>query len=89
MLLLTLAFYDSTTTAIASHRVALALYIHPTYVHVPAVVAVGSVTPAGAKAASHVNVLDVPLSFIANSSLLPTTGVPVGALIVRLAARAV
>ena len=65
------------------------MYTAPTYVVLLAVVAVGSVTPIAVYVAFQDNVCDVPLSKSLNSSLSPTTGVPVGALIVSAAASAV
>ena len=72
-----------------SQRVLAALYIHPTYTVLFAVVVVGKTTPMGVNVAFQVSVRKVPLSKIRNINLLPFTGVPVGALIVRFAASAV
>ena len=53
------------------------------------VVAVGKVTPITVYVPSQVNALLVPLSSNLNINLSPSTGVPVGALIVNPAANAV
>ena len=54
-----------------------------------AVVVVGSVVPITVYVAFQVNVCGVPLSKMRKINLSPSTGVPVGALMVKVAANAV
>jgi hypothetical protein len=76
-------------TAITSQRALVELYMHPTYVILLATVVVGNVKPMATYVAFHVNARAVPLSSKRKISLLPSTGLPVGALIVKALAKAV